>query len=199
MISRLSDYLNRSGNGLLQGQSSLRLLLLALMAVLVVAVAARFLTGIYQGYAQNIQNEIDMNMTRYNNLSRLMADADRYSEEHSTLVNFRSEFLDSGLIQASTPALAEAQLQNMINDLADQSNLNVLSLRMLPRTQQGDITNLKIGINCRGEIGAIKEFLHRASIHEKFLFVDQIQIQILNQREARHFNFNAQLVAWTIS
>jgi Tfp pilus assembly protein PilO len=199
MMKKIFEYIGRSGNGLLQGQNRFRVLLLAVVALLVIAVAGRFLMGVYDGYARNIQNEIDIKMTRYSNLSRLMADADKYSEEHSSLVRFRSEFLDSGLIQASTPALAEAQLQNMINELADQSNLNVLSLRMLPRTQQGDITNLKIGINCRGEIGAIKEFLRRTARHEKFLFVDQIQIQILNQREKRHFNFNTQIVAWTRS
>ena len=199
MMKKIFEYKGRSGNSLLQGQNRFRVLLLAVALLLIIAVAGRFMVGVYEGYATNIQNEIDLKMTRYNNLSRLMADADRYREEHSTLVRFRSEYLDSGLIQASTPALAEAQLQNLINELADQSNLNVLSLRMLPRTQQGDITNLKIGINCRGEIEAIKEFLLRASSHDKFLFVEQVQIQILNQRERRYFNFNTQIVAWTRS
>ncbi len=198
-MSRLFDVIKRSGNGLFEGKNRVRVILLLVAAVLIVAVAGRFFIGVYDGYARSIQNEIDMKMIRYNALSRLMAEAEKYRDEHSTLVRFRSEFLDAGLIQASTPALAEAQLQNMINELAQQSNLNVLSLRMLPRTQEGEITNLRIGINCRGEIGAIKEFLQRASNHEKFLFVDQIQIQILNQRERRYFNFNAQLVAWTSS
>lgn len=199
MTNKISDFFNRSGKRLFHGKNRIRAFLLAITALLLIAVAGRFVVGVYHGYAQNIQNEIDLKMTRYNSLSRLMSEAERYRNEHSTLVMFRSEFLDSGLIQASTPALAEAQLQNMINELAEQSNLNVLSLRMLPRTQQGDITNLKIGINCRGEIGAIKEFLLKASNHDKFLFVEQIQIQILNQRERRHFNFNTQIVAWTRS
>jgi hypothetical protein len=199
MTSNLSDILKNSGNGLFQGKNRVRILLLALVAVLMFVVAVRFLAGVYHGYAANMQTEIDMNMIRYSSLSRLMADEEKYREEHATLVRFKREFLDSGLIQASTPALAEAQLQNMINDLAQQANLNVLSLRMLPRTQQGDITSLRIGINCRGEITAIKEFLELASTHDKFLFVDQVQIQILNQRERRYFNFNAQLVAWTSS
>ncbi len=199
MMNKLSGFLSRFRIGLLQSQSRARILLLAVMIVLLVLVGARFFAGIYEGYAQKIQNEIDMKMTRYNRLSRLLADADRYRQEHSTLVEFKNNYVDSGLIQASTPALAEAQLQNVVDELADQSNLNVLSMRMLPRSQEGDITNLKIGINCRGEIGAIKDFLQRVSNQDKFLFVDQIQIQILNQREKRYYNFNAQLIAWTKS
>lgn len=199
MINRLFELLHASGTGLLKGQHRIRVVLVAVMAVLVLVVAGRFLVGIYSGYAGSIQDEIEMKMTRYNSLSRLLADGDRYREEHAALVRFRSEFLDSGLIQASTPALAEAQLQNMINELAEDSNLNVLSLRMLPRTQQGDITNLKIGINCRGEIGAVKDFLRKVAQSDRFLFVDQIQVQIINQRDRRFYNFNAQIVAWTRS
>ena len=199
MINRIFELLHKSADNFLQGENRVRIILLTLMAVLVITVTGRFIVGIYDGYSQNIQNEIDMKMDRYNSLSRLMADADRYRHEHATLVNFRNNYVESRLVQASTPALAEAQLQNMVNELADQSNLSVLSLRMLPRTQEGDITNLKIGINCRGEIGAIKDFLQRASSHDKFLLVDQIQIQTLNQRERRYYNFNAQLIAWTKS
>lgn len=199
MINKLLSFLHSSGEGSFQKQNRVRILLLALMSVLMLMFAARFLVRVYDDYAQNIQNEIEMKTARYENLSRLMADEDRYRQEHETLLRFRSNFLDDRLIQASTSSRAETRLQNIIDELADQSGLNVLSLRMLPSTQQGDITNLKIEIKCRGEIGAIQDFLQSASNHDKFIFVDQINIRILNQRERRHYNFNAQLVAWTIS
>ncbi|MFN2343849.1 MAG: type II secretion system protein GspM [Desulfonatronovibrio sp.] len=196
MIQRIVEALKKMAQGAAAGPNRMRIVLVAVMILLVVVSLGRFLVSGYYEYSTKIANQTEMQLTRYNSLSRLMAEADRYREEHSTLVRFRNEFLDSGLIQASTPALAEAQLQNLINALASEANLSVRSMRMLPRTQQGNITNLRIGINCRGEIGAIKDFLHTASVNDKFLFVDQIQIQILNQRERRHFNFNAEIVAW---
>lgn len=199
MIQKFREILKDMPYGAGSGPNRTRIILAAVMIVLMVIFFGRFLSGVYDGYATSIRNETEAQLTRYSSLSRLMDDAERYREEHATLVRFRNEFLDSGLIQASTPALAEAQLQNLINALAGEANLSVLSMRMLPRTQQGEITNLRIGINCRGEIGAIKNFLHKASLNDKFLFVDQIQIQILNQRERRHFNFNAEIVAWTRS
>lgn len=196
-MDSIIELLKRHGSRFAHGQNQLRVLLIWVAVILLVILGFRYLSRTYDDYSQSIQNEIQVKTTRYNSLNRLMANAERFQEEHFTLARFHSEVIDSGLIHASTPALAEAQLQNLINSLADNSKLNVLSMRMLPRTQQGNITNIKIGINCRGEIGAIKNFLLQVENHEKFIFVDQIEIRIISQREKRHFNFNAQLVAWT--
>lgn len=181
------------------GSNNTRILLVAVMLVLLVIVAFRWGMDMYGSYTTNIQNQIDVQTTRYMSLSRLLSDADRYRQEHATLVRFKNEALDKGMITGSTPALAEAQLQNLVNTMAEEAGLIVLSMRMLPRTSQGEITNLRIGINCRGEISAVKEFLKRISSGEKYLFVDQVQIQMLNRRQYRYYNFNAEIIAWTES
>ncbi len=181
------------------GSNNTRMVLVTVMLVLLVIVAARWGMSMYERYTANLQNQIDVQTTRYMSLSRLLSDADRYHQEHATLVKFKDEALDKGMITGSTPAMAEAQLQNMVDTLAEEAGLSVLSMRMLPRTSQGEITNLKIGINCRGEIGAIKEFLKSISSGEKYLFVDQVQIQVLNRRQHRYYNFNAEIIAWTES
>ncbi|WP_045215389.1 type II secretion system protein GspM [Desulfonatronovibrio magnus] len=199
MMDKMKDILQFNTDSAGNSSNRIRILLIGVMAVLVLLVLARFLTGVYNSYAMNIQNDIDMKMTHYNSLIRVMANSERFQHEHNVLNSFRGDFLDAGLIRASTPALAEAQLQNLVNAIADEANINVLSMRMLPRTSQGDITNLKIGINTRGEIGAIRDFLRMAQENDKFLFVDQIQIQVMNQRERRYYNFNAEIVAWTMS
>jgi len=182
---------------ILEGRSRTRTILILVMLVLLLATLVRFLTDLYAGYEKSLQNEVDIRMTQFNNMSRLIVDGERYQKEHAALSHFENEYIDSRLIRATTPSLAEAQFQNLINDMAKESNLNVQSLRVLPRTSQGNITSLKIGINCRGEIEAIKNFLHKAANHDKFVFIDQMEIRIISQREQRYFNFNAQLIAWT--
>ncbi len=176
-----------------------RTLLFAILVLITIIVAARFLLSWHHEYSMDIQNRIDTKMIRYESLNRLLADAEKYRQEHSALSDFKKDYLDSRLIHASTPVLAETQLQNLVNNMVKESNLNVLSMRMHPRTHQGEIINLRMGINSRGEIGAIYNFLRSASSHDKFIFVDQVEIRILNHRERRLYNFNAQIVAWTES
>ncbi len=174
-----------------------RAILISLMVVLAVLVAGRFLVNAYAGYAQKLQNEIEIKTLKYNSLLRLISDAEKYKEEHASLVRFKDNILNARLIQGATPALAEAQLQNIVNGLAEETKLNILTMNMLPRTQGDGVTYLKIGITARGEIKAIQDFLYKVSLHEKFIFVNQVEVRILNMRERRNFNFNAQLIAWS--
>ncbi len=180
-----------------QRKNRTRMLLISFMIILAILVAGRFLVNAYGDYADNLQNDIEINTLKYNSLVRLVSEAEKYKNEHLALNRFRNDFLNAKLIQGATPALAEAQLQNIINTMAEESNLNLLTMNMLPRTQANGVTHLKIGITGRGEIEAIQNFLYKASVHEKFIFVDQMEVRILNHRERRFFNFNAQLVAWT--
>ena len=196
MINRLTDFF-KSYSPAAKGQSRSRLLLISLMTVLLLVVIARFVTGTYAGYQESLQNEIDAAMTRFESMSRLIAQDEKYRQEYEVITDFENQFVSSRMIQASTPSLAEAQFQNLISDMAEDAGLNVQSVRVLPRTTQGNITNLKIGINGRGQIEAIKQFLENASSSDKFIFVDEAEVRILNQREHRYFNFNAQLIAWT--
>jgi len=197
MNARHMSFLERFRPTILEGQSRTRIILVILMLILLLVMLVRFLTDLYAGYEKSLQNEIDIRLTEFNNMNRLIINGERYQKEHVALSTFENEYTDSRLIRASTPSLAEAQFQNLINDIAEESNLNVQSLRVLPRTNQGNITSLKIGINCRGEIQAIKNFLHKAENHDKFVFIDRMEIRIISQREQRYFNFNAQLIAWT--
>lgn len=171
--------------------------LIVIMLILLLIWSVRFFWVIYYDFDREIDQSLEVNMTRYNSLVRLIADAERYQEESRVLASFKMNYLEPGMIQAATPALAEAQFQDLINSLAQDSSLTVQSMRVLPRTQEDGITSLNMGINARGEIQSIKEFLFGVEYHDKFIFVDQLEVRIINQRERRFFNFNIQVTAWT--
>jgi len=194
-INQILDKLKQS----MAGQSRSRLALLGVMLVLLVLSMGRYGLSIYDGYQQRIQNDIQAEMTRLNSMSSLLADAEKHRTGHAVVSEFENEYVASRLIQASTLSLAEAQFHNLVDDLATEAGLNVRSLRVMSRSTQGDITSLKIGVECRGEIEAIKNFLQKADSHDKFIFVENFETRIINRREDRHFNFNAELTAWTKS
>ncbi|RQD78732.1 GspMb/PilO family protein, partial [Desulfonatronospira sp. MSAO_Bac3] len=165
-INQILDNLKQS----MAGQSRSRLALLGVMLVLLILSMGRYGLSIYDGYQQGLQNDIQAEMTRLNSKGSLLADADKYRAEHAVVSEFENEYVASRLIQASTLSLAEAQFHNLVDDLANEAGLNVRSLRVMSRSTQGDITSLKIGVECRGEIEAIKDFLQKADSHDKFIF-----------------------------
>jgi len=177
----------------------IRFMLIIGMLILLLVVIFRFGAGMYKSYEQGIQSEIEVRLSDYDRMSRLIADERKYIDEHSALLLFEKEYIDSRLILAAMPSLAEARFQNMINDLAASAGLNVQSLRVMPRTSLGEVSGLTIGINCRGEIRSIKKFLEEILNHDKLIFVDQMELRIISKTEKRDFNFNAKLIAWTRS
>ncbi len=197
-MNSINQILDKLKQGL-AGQSRSRLALLGIMLVLLILSLGRYGLSIYDGYEQRIQNDIQAEMTRLNSMSSVLADADKYRAEHAVVSEFENEYIASRLIQASTLSLAEAQFHNLVDDMATEAGLNVRSLRVMSRSTQGDITSLKIGVECRGEIEAIKDFLQKADNHDNFIFVENFETRIINRRETRHFNFNAELTAWTKS
>lgn len=181
----------------LQGRQGVRMLLVGVMVLLFLLAGLRWGLNAYHSYAQQLQQEIEVKETRYDNLARFIAEAEKYKQEHRALVQFQEDYLASRLIQASTPSLAEAQLQDLVNKMAEDAGLNVRSMRMRSREQANGVTLLRINISSRGKIEAIQEFLQQAAQQDQFLFVDEMEAGVINRREKRYFNFNAQLVAWT--
>lgn len=174
-----------------------RVILFVIMSVLLLVWLVRFFWSTYYDVHREISQSMEVNMTRYNSLVRLISDAERYQDESRILASFKMDYLEPRMIQAETPALAEARFQGLINTQAQDSSLNVESMRVLSRIQKDEFTSLSMGISGRGEIRSIKEFLAGVEYHDKFMFVDQLEIRIINQRERRFFNFNIQITAWT--
>ena len=177
-------------------QSGMRKLLIIVMMILLLAVIIRSGAGMYRSYEQSINNEIEIRLSELEQVNRLILDEQRYRDEHSALVLFEKEHVDSGLILTGRSTMAEVRFQNLISNLADNAGLSVQSLKVLPRTNLGSVTCLAITINCRGDILALKNFLIEASSHDKFIFVDQMDVRRISSTERQDFNFSAKLIAW---
>jgi predicted negative regulator of RcsB-dependent stress response len=178
-------------------QTGQRKVLLLVAGVLLALVVFRTGWTEYSQYNQEVDQQIDMKKMEYQKLVKLVSKGDQFKELNKELNQFKNNVVDKRFIQAATPALAEAKFQNLVNQLAEENAVRVLSVRVLPRQEAQYFNILKIGINCRAEIGAIKDFLKKIRDKTLFVFFDELEIKRINRREERFFNFNAQLLAWT--
>lgn len=180
-----------------RGQPGSRAVLVIIMLVLMFLAGGRYLMQAYQDRATSLQDRIQSREMHYFNLTRLVAGGEHNRREFEMLQVFFNEELDPRFIQAPTAALAEARLQDLVSDMAGASGLEIMSIRMLPRTDDGVVSEMALGISARGEIDSIKDFLWRISSHEQFVFARRVEISIINPRERRHFNLDCQLAAWS--
>ncbi len=174
----------------------LRISLFLLAGLLFVLVIVQMGWKSYTSYKQDLENQIELKKMQYKKLAKIVASSKQYKELNNSLRELRQELINKKLIKAGTLTLAEVDFQNIINELAQKSQVNIVSMRMLPRGKTEKMQTIKIGINCRAEIGSIKEFFIKVYQNPKFIFFEQFEIKIVNRRERRFYNFNAQLTAW---
>ncbi len=195
MISAVKDRLYQflgGGKGELPG---LRKVLIGVAGILLALVLFQTAWDKYTSFKQGLQERIDLKAVQLEKQRRILEQSQGYRQKNKELKELREETVQTRLLQGDTPALAEAKLQNVINELAKNSQVNILSMRMLARKVENSFTILQIGINGRAEIGAIKDFLAQIELEERYMYITELEIKIVNRREKRYFNLSTQVAA----
>ncbi|MFO7803037.1 MAG: type II secretion system protein GspM [Desulfovermiculus sp.] len=189
--ARLDQFLGQAGGEPGNG----RRILLVSAGLLLLVVAAQAGWSRYSAVQRNLEQEIDLLTVQLEKQKRIVEQSQVYRQTNQELKDLRQEIVSTKLIQGDTPALAEAKLQNLITKTAQDYEVNILSMRMLPRERERFFTVVHMGINGRSEIKAIKDFVAHIEHEERFISISKLEIKIVNRREERYFNFSAQIKA----
>lgn len=173
--------------------------LLVLAGMLAAMIFGRFAWSSLDAYSMRLDEEIDMKTMELQRFSRILAEGDDYLGVHEDLLSLQENLIASRFVKGATPSLSEAMFQNIVNEWAEKSGLNILSLRVLPRTDREGVSVLRMVVNTRGEVGAIQNFIVALRQSTRFIFFEEVEIRTISRNERRYYYFNAQLAAWTIS
>lgn len=173
-------------------------MLLILAFGLAVVLTGNFVWTMIGEYERELDHGLEIRTLEYRNLQRLIAGSADYAEQTAALQAFQERLVREHLVKAASPALSEAMFQNIINELSNTSGVNVVSMRMLPRTERDGILLLRLMINARAEISAIKNFLLAVETNARLIFFDEMEIRQVSPNERRFYTFNAQLAAVTL-
>ena len=96
---------------------------------------------------------------------------------------------ESGLLTGKTPALAAADIQKVIHEMASKSQMTIKSIRVLNPKDDDESPYLSIPVEfvARGVIRQLKEFLYRIMASPKYLTVQKVKISVMLRRN-RHTN-----------
>jgi len=173
-------------------------IMIGLCLVLALVVAGNAAVSNWRGYSVRLDEVIDMKSLEYQRLSRNVAEGQAYEQLHAEMSRLREEWVEQRLVKAGTPSLSEAMLQHIVNDWAERSAVNILSMRVLPRVEGDDFTRMRLSINARAEIGGIQNFLGLVRQSQRLVFFEEVEIKNISANERRYYYFNAQLAAWTV-
>ena len=108
------------------------------------------------------------------------------SQLEATLISAERELAraEAGLLPQQTPALAAADIQNMINNVADQKNIRIESMRVLKSkpTENGKYIAIPLEVIMTASIRQIEEVLFFIENSQRLLKITAIRIRLTNVR-----------------
>ena len=176
---------------------SQRGILLAVAIVLMALVLFRLGMQAYSEHKQYLDQQIALKEMKYDNYLRVIRKSKDYSSLTASLEKFKEGLVAKRFIWNDIPSLSETRLQNIIKELANKTRVNVRITKVLPRKTIEGFTLLQVRINCRAEIGAIRDFLLQVQDNPLYIFFNKVEIKPVSRSQRRYYYLNAELSALT--
>jgi len=108
-------------------------------------------------------------------------------EKQVTLIKKIVAQSESGLLTGKTPALAAADIQKVIREMAQKSQMEINSIRVLKPKDVDESLYLSIPVEfvAKGVIRELKGFLYQIAASPKYLTVEKVKISVVLRRNGR--------------
>lgn len=93
---------------------------------------------------------------------------------------------ESELFTGETPAIAAADIQKVLQEIAKKSQVEIKTVRVLKPDEAGkhQYLNIPVQLNIDGTIRHLKEFFYRIMISPKCLTVRKVGLRVLQRRRS---------------
>lgn len=170
-------------------------LLIPVAIFLFVIVIGQWIYGWWDEKISGYNDRIELRELQLNKYARISKNSDNYSAVNRALLGLQDDVQKQRLFHASTEALAQAKFQNLIKDLAKKNSIDIRSTKTISAHRQDDFALLRLRIDAKGEIGAIRDFLLDVRAENHYIFVSDLEIRTINSRERRYYYLTSELVA----
>lgn len=92
---------------------------------------------------------------------------------------------DQRLLSGDTPAVAAAELQTILNDMASEHELTINSQRIINPKERGLLLEVPVQILTQCTITKLKELLFQIESYPKFLSVSDLNIRVYRIRDPK--------------
>lgn len=92
---------------------------------------------------------------------------------------------ESQLFTGETPAIAAADIQKVLREIARDSQVEIQTVRVLKPDEKGNghYLNIPVQLNIDGTIRHLKDFFYRIMISPKCLTVKKVALRVLRRRK----------------
>ena len=143
-----------------------------------------FILGItaFLSYNGGIKEKIEINKQRIKNDISMVKKKGSKQVELEYLQNKRVAF-DQRLLSGDTPAVAAAELQTILNDMASEFDLMISSQRIITPKEHGIFLEVPVQITTQCTVTKLQELLYQIETYSILLSISNLDIQVVRRRE----------------
>jgi Tfp pilus assembly protein PilO len=106
-------------------------------------------------------------------------------EKQLAQVKRKHSQLNAKLLTGSTPSLAAAEMQKMLEKISASHDLELKSVKVQDGEKQGDLLTIPLEIRLQTDLERTRKFLADIEKNQKYLIVPSLKISVQNQREPK--------------
>lgn len=106
------------------------------------------------------------------------------------------------LLASETDAVAAAELQRILKDIATANGTNLMSTQILPAAESGELTRIALRVRLNGSLPGIVRTIYDLETNGIFLFLDNVSLRRATGRRLRatvtldYFEANFDLIGY---
>lgn len=121
-------------------------------------------------YDNAISERLDQ-MARYNRIAASRGDYER------AIQAIKKRDAAKYYLKSSAPALAAADIQQVVQTLAEADGLNLESMQIAPHKDQDGRRKVTVNLRMRGKLAGVRHLLYALETTQPYLFVDNLNLQ----------------------
>jgi Tfp pilus assembly protein PilO len=104
-------------------------------------------------------------------------------EKKLTQIKREQGQLNNKLLKGSTPSLAAAEMQKMLEQISKKHDLELKSVKVKEAEKEGDFLAIPLEIRLTTDLNRTRKFLSDLEKNQKYLIIPQLKISVKNQRD----------------
>ena len=152
----------------------------------IIAGLLAFVLGIMAvlSYNGNIKAKIK---ERKKKIERDISTVEKRSAKEAELeyLQFKRASFDQRLLLGETPAVAAAELQTILSDMASEFDLMISSQRIITPKEHGIFLEVPVQITTQCTMTKLQELLYQIETYPLFLSITDLNIQVVRRRDQK--------------
>ena len=152
------------------------------------AVAAfLFITYVISPFFESEQEIRDKTEQREGLLKKYEKIINQKSEVEKNLAQMKRKLakIKGKLLKGSTPSLAAAEMQKMLEKISKVHDLELKSVKVKEAEKEGDFLVIPLELRLTTDLNRTRKFLTDLEKNQKYLIIPQLKISVKNQRDPK--------------